>query len=199
MRQISRRLVSILALGLLVVFSYNGLSIGQAADAVQQDESKAVNDLIQSITKKDPYIMQPTTTPAVGGEDYQGVLTPGAAPPALPEGMDTVDLTQMGSNFVYSVISNMMMNPEEYLGRRLVMKGTVSQTTIEATGETFYAVIIADAQACCAQGIEFVLADGLSYPKEGEKIIISGLFEAYKEMDMDFYRLAVDQITVQTP
>lgn len=189
MKKMIRLLLAFLTLSLLVN------SMAFAADAVQAGESKAMDDLLKSITKNDTNILQPTSPPAVTDEPYQGILTPGAAAPALPEGLDTVDLTEMGSNFVFGVISNMMMNPDDYLGRRLVLKGTATQTTIEIMGETFYAVIIADAKACCAQGIEYVLQDGASYPKEGAQIIVSGIFETYKENDMDFYRLAVDQIT----
>lgn len=198
MKKRTRIITLALTLSLLASCVYAGTyQVAHATDAVQQDESKAVDDLIKSITKNDPYILQPTNAPVAGGDDGQGVPLPGAAP-ALPEGLDTVDLTQMGSNFVFGVISNMMMSPTDYLGKRLVMKGVAAQTTIEITGETFYAVIIADAQACCAQGIEYVLQDGLAYPQDGDAIIVSGIFETYKEYDMDFYRLAVDEIRPNT-
>ena len=49
----------------------------------------------------------------------------------------------------------------------------------------YFACLIQDAAACCAQGIEFVLNDGYrfpdDYPKEDSEIIVTGVFDTYME------------------
>ena len=56
-----------------------------------------------------------------------------------------------------------------------------------------YACIIADAAACCAEGMEFVLKDNLAYPDDypepGAEITVVGEFQAYEENGMTGYHL----------
>ena len=57
-----------------------------------------------------------------------------------------------------------------------------------------YACIIADATACCAEGMEFVLKDDLAYPDDypelGTEITVIGEFQSYEENGMTWYHLA---------
>ena len=52
-----------------------------------------------------------------------------------------------------------------------------------------YACIIADATACCAEGMEFVLKGDLTYPELGAEITVIGEFQAYEENGMTGYHL----------
>lgn len=94
-----------------------------------------------------------------------------------------VDLTTMSSTMVYAEVSNMMSNPNDYIGKTVKMKGSFSVYETEA--RNYYACIIADATACCSQGIEFVLSDPKKYPGEypqlGTEITVTGRFETYLE------------------
>ena len=104
-----------------------------------------------------------------------------------------VDLTKLSSTMVYSEVYNMMTNPETYLGKTVRMTGIFSVYTDEATGKTYFACLIADATACCSQGIEFQLADGRTYPDDypamGEKITVSGIFDVYTEYGYQYCQL----------
>ena len=57
----------------------------------------------------------------------------------------------------------------------------------------FFACMIADATACCAQGLEFALAGEPVYPDEypelGAEITVVGTFEWYEEDGCRYYRL----------
>ena len=77
-----------------------------------------------------------------------------------------VDLTILSSTMVYSEVYNMMTDPKEYIGKTIKMNGTFSYYHDESTGNEYFACIIKDATACCAQGIEFVLDGDYSYPKD---------------------------------
>ena len=62
-----------------------------------------------------------------------------------------------------------------------------------AQNEQFYACIISDATACCAEGMEFVLKDDLAYPDDypelGAEITVIGEFQSYEENGMTWYHL----------
>ena len=96
-----------------------------------------------------------------------------------------IDLTSMSSTMVYSNVSRMMISPEDYEGRIIKMRGSFNTYYGYETGIYYPAVIIADAAACCSQGLEFVL-DGepaypSGYPELMQEITVIGRFEVYYE------------------
>ncbi len=96
-----------------------------------------------------------------------------------------IDLTKMSSDMVYASCYNITAQPSQYIGKTVRMRGTVSYYTDSQTGKTYAAVVIADATACCSQGIEFELTGDLTcpegYPAEGTEVTISGTLETYEE------------------
>lgn len=102
------------------------------------------------------------------------------------EGID-VDLTSLSSTMVYSEVYNMMYEPDNYIGKTIKMDGLFTSYHDESTGNYYFACIIQDATACCAQGMEFVLTDDYSYPddypEEGGPITVVGVFDTYMEGD----------------
>lgn len=103
-----------------------------------------------------------------------------------------IDLTKMNSTMVYAEVNNMLMNPDEYIGKTVRMQGTFN--SFEAQERNYYACIIADATACCAQGIEFVLEKQRKYPDEypesGDEITVLGTFETYFEGEYKYCQLS---------
>ncbi len=104
-----------------------------------------------------------------------------------------VDLTVLSSTMVYSEVYNMMSAPEQYIGKTVKMNGPFAYFHDEATGSYYFACIIRDATACCAQGIEFVLAGEHQfpddYPEAGEEICVSGVFDTYQEGEYTYCTL----------
>lgn len=91
---------------------------------------------------------------------------------------------------VYSEVYAMMVEPEQYVGKTVKMRGLFA--TQEYNGERLYACIVQDATACCAQGLEFETAEKLAYPddypKPGSEITVVGTFDSYKEeVDGNYY------------
>ena len=62
-----------------------------------------------------------------------------------------------------------------------------------SSGNNYFACIIADATACCSQGIEFVLKDDYTYPddypEEGGDICVVGVFDTYQEGEYSYCTL----------
>ena len=111
----------------------------------------------------------------------------------IPEESDTdeisgdsvVDLTVMSSTVVYGQVYNMMYYPEKFIGKTVKMKGLYSDYYDQASGKHYYACIIMDATACCAQGVEFILTEDYKYPddypEDGDEITVEGTFDVYEE------------------
>ncbi len=100
------------------------------------------------------------------------------------EGID-VDLTKLSATLVYAEVYNMMCEPEKYIGKIVKMSGDFRSLHDEENDVYYFACIIKDATACCAQGIEFVLTDDYSYPddypEENGIVTVVGVFDTYWE------------------
>ena len=126
--------------------------------------------------------------------------TPEESKPSQPsaDGAE-VDLTVLSSTMVYSEVYNMLYNdPESYLGKTVRARGEFSIYQLVVDGvlqpdPVAYACIIADAAACCAEGMEFVLEGDLTYPDDypelGTEITVIGEFQSYEENGMTRYHL----------
>ena len=110
-----------------------------------------------------------------------------------------IDLTALSGIMVYSEVNSMISFPDKYIGKTVKMQGqfTIYQATDEngafIPDKMFFACMIADATACCAQGLEFAFAGRPVYPDEypelGAEITVVGTFEWYEEDGCRYYRL----------
>lgn len=96
-----------------------------------------------------------------------------------------IDLTQMSSTMVFSQVYNITMTPEDYQGKVIKMKGQFLSDLDTGTNTRYYACLILDATACCAEGLGFVPKDGYLYPEDfpepdGE-ITVTGTFDYFWE------------------
>lgn len=102
-------------------------------------------------------------------------------------GADGIDiyLTTLSSTMVYSEVWNMLVYPENYVGKTVKMNGALAIYHDEDTDKNYFACVISDATACCSQGIEFALTDDYKYPddypEEGGEICVTGVFDTYEE------------------
>ena len=111
---------------------------------------------------------------------------------ALAEKPVELDLSVLSGTVVYSQVYDMMMEPERYIGMQVRVKGSFSYFQDPATMKEYFAVIIADATACCAQGIEFVW-DGHKYPEDypplDTELTVTGTFNTYEENGFVYLQL----------
>lgn len=105
-----------------------------------------------------------------------------------------LDLTKQSSTVVYSQVFNMMLEPESFVGKKIRLNGIATALHDEEENKDYFACIVMDATACCAQGIEFELPPDMQnpefYPKDGEEIVVTGVFEMYETHGFDAFRLA---------
>jgi len=104
-----------------------------------------------------------------------------------------VDLTTLSATMVYSEVYNMITTPDNYLGKTIKMNGQYTEYYNETTDRRYFACIILDATACCAQGIEFDLTENYVYPKdypgEGDMVSVIGVYDRYEEDGFPYYTL----------
>ena len=126
-----------------------------------------------------------------------------AQKPATEDAEDTaavdIDLTALSGIMVYSEVNSMISFPDNYIGKTVKMQGqfTIYQATDEngafIPDKMFFACMIADATACCAEGMEFVPEGDLTYPEDypelGAEITVIGEFQSYEENGMTRYHL----------
>ena len=93
----------------------------------------------------------------------------------------------MSSTMVYSEVYNMMLTPQDYVGKTVKMEGIYAFSKDDATGQLYHACIIQDATACCSQGLEYVLQDPENYPQDSEQITVVGEFQTYEAADGTSY------------
>ncbi len=112
-----------------------------------------------------------------------------------------VDLTILTPNMVYAEVSNMMMYPDNYLGKTIKVSGPYFPMYYDVTDNYYHYVLIEDALACCQNGMEFIWDEGThtypdEYPKEDEVIEIVGELKSYKEENYIYYYLDIEEYKI---
>ncbi|MBQ8973185.1 MAG: hypothetical protein IJ074_08925 [Clostridia bacterium] len=119
---------------------------------------------------------------------------------AVTEGID-IDLSVLSNTVIYSQIDNMLSEPWNYLGKTVRIKGALN-FYVNDWGDSCSSVLVADATACCSQGIEFVWKnDGVSsdfYPSIGDEITVTGRFETYERDGSNFIHLVDADVAWET-
>lgn len=191
-----KRWIGIL-LCLALIFAMTGCGNNSAESKPGSNQPAGVNDVLeQGMAEADSEINGDSSEPSESvssnnpqstNEDKksQEATTAPDAPAGELAGNIDVDLTILSSTMVYSEVYNMMVSPEEYIGKTVKMDGLFAYYHDEATGNYYFACIIQDATACCAQGIEFVLTEDYTYPDDypevNEEICVVGVFDTYEE------------------
>jgi len=156
----------------------------------QGSESSAADNELQSVGDSEPYEVW-------NDPEFDESRIP-VADYKSTDGID-VDLTQLSANMVYAEVFYMMTVPENYIGKTVRMEGQFATYQDEDTGKMYYACIIRDATACCAQGMEFITSDERSYPedypKEGDEISVVGVFDTYEEGEETYAVIRDSELT----
>lgn len=168
------------AIACAAMFSLAGCTgeSGRTAPAQQQGVSDVIRQQTQSSASHQTDAA-PESSFAGGGPTYDKV---------------DFDLTAMGSDMVYATVNDMMTYPGTYVGKVVRMTGPFYHSRDDVHGADYYYVIVQDATACCAQGLEFVWGDGThawpgDYPAENEEVVVTGVFETYTERTLDYIHL----------
>ena len=131
---------------------------------------------------------------ACGGKEAAktGASAESAAQAEVERPVD-LDLTKISGTVVYSQVYDMLTEPDTYMGQKIRMKGALSYFQDPDTLKEYFAAVIADATACCSQGIEFIWKGEHSYPQDypplGTEITVTGTFDTYLEGEYMYVQL----------
>lgn len=189
----------ILACIICLTLAFGVTACGKASDKDSNGDTKIISDAknkqenSKSNTKKD------VSKKEVAGDAGKGKSSKSKSK-ASSNKID-VDLNNLNANVVYSQVFLMMTEPDKFIGKRIRMSGQFNVYAAEEgnpSGVTeYYAIIIADAQACCQQGIEFVWP-GHTYPEGFPEVksnaSVTGIFEVYEENGKKYCRLVADSV-----
>lgn len=164
-------------LTLTLAASFVGCAKKDTASKKTQTSTTGVNDILNNSTTAPA---QSASAPAAESNIpvNSGLKTKSS------DGID-FDLTNLNANMIYSQLYDMMTKPDEYEGKKIKLSGTFYTYEDPATSKLYFSCFVADAAACCQQGLEFELTDDYQYPSdypdENAPITVSGIFETYKE------------------
>ena len=96
-----------------------------------------------------------------------------------------LDLTKMSGTVVFALVNRMVTEHAKFQGKRIRMAGVFSSYYDDQIDRRFYGCVIADALACCSQGLAFELAKPRKYPDEypaeGAAIVVEGDYDYEKD------------------
>ena len=149
-----------------------------------------------------------TTAPETTSEEQTtSELTLGTNPvpsketePITLEPVD-MDLTQMNATMIYSIIYDLMVKPNDYYGKSLIVDGYFDTMYLDEFKTRYFFVVVPDATACCVQGLEFKLPDDKVYPDDypapGTDIRVRGVLGSYEEAGQTYAYISADQMIIK--
>ena len=179
----------VLLLCAALIFGQAGCSLRDSAAGRTGSASPSVSDVLAAGMAADGNTAEDSLQTGEARSENSAEPVPAAATDQVD-----VDLTKMSATMVYSEVYNMLSLPDNYLGKTVRMNGQFQ--VYPGDGRNYYVVIIADATACCQQGMEFVLAgdpaypDG--YPEPGRDVTVTDVFDTYYEGEYMRYCQLID-------
>ena len=189
----------ILACIICLTLAFGVTACGKASDKDSNGDTKIISDAKNKQENSKSNTKKEVSKKEVAGDAGKGKSSKSKS--KTSSNKIDVDLNNLNANVVYAQVFQMMTEPDKFIGKRIRMSGQFNVYAAQEgnpSGVTeYYAIIIADAQACCQQGIEFVwpghtYPDGL--PEVKSNASVTGIFEVYTEDGKKYCRLVADTV-----
>ena len=189
----------ILACIICLTLAFGVTACGKASDKDSNGDTKIISDAKNKQENSKSNTKKEVSKKEVAGDAGKGKSSKSKS--KTNSNKIDVDLNNLNANVVYSQVCLMMTGPDKFIGKRIRMSGQFNVYAAQEgnpSGVTeYYAIIIADAQACCQQGIEFVwpghtYPDG--FPEVKSNASVTGIFEVYEENGKKYCRLVADTV-----
>lgn len=189
----------ILACIICLTLAFGVTACGKASDKDSNGDTKIISDAKNKQENSKSDTKKEVNKKEVAGDAGKGKSSKSKS--KTKGNKIDVDLNNLNANVVYSQVFLMMTEPDKFIGKRIRMSGQFNVYAAQEgnpSGVTeYYAIIIADAQACCQQGIEFVWP-GHTYPEGFPEVksnaSVTGIFEVYEENGKKYCRLIADTV-----
>lgn len=189
----------ILACIICLTLAFGVTACGKASDKDSNGDTKIISDAKNKQENSKSNTKKEVSKKEVAGDAGKGKSSKSKS--KTNSNKIDVDLNNLNANVVYAQVFQMMTEPDKFIGKRIRMSGQFNVYAAQEgnpSGVTeYYAIIIADAQACCQQGIEFVWP-GHTYPEGFPEVksnaSVTGIFEVYTEDGKKYCRLVADTV-----
>lgn len=189
----------ILACIICLTLAFGVTACGKASDKDSNGDTKIISDAKNKQENSKSNTKKEVSKKEVAGDAGKGKSSKSKS--NTSSNKIDIDLNNLNANVVYSQVFLMMTEPDKFIGKRIRMSGQFNVYAAQEgnpSGVTeYYAIIIADAQACCQQGIEFVWP-GHTYPEGFPEVksnaSVTGIFEVYEENGKKYCRLVADTV-----
>lgn len=166
--------------------------------AARMEEGKETESSSETTSAK---AEDPTTTAAPTAPVTEPAPAESETEAKNTDGID-IDLTDMSGTMVYAEVYNMMVYPEEYIGKTVKIKGPYYAAYLEDRDAYYHYIIITDALACCESGIEIVWDNREhvypdEYPADMTEIEVVGVFNTYEEDGYLYGCLEIDDLVFE--
>ena len=182
-----------------LTLAFGVTACGKASDKDSNGDTKIISDAKNKQENSKSNTKKEASKKEVAGDAGKGKSSKSKS--KTSSNKIDIDLNNLNANVVYSQVFLMMTEPDKFIGKRIRMSGQFNVYAAQEgnpSGVTeYYAIIIADAQACCQQGIEFVwpghtYPDG--FPEVKSNASVTGIFEVYEENGKKYCRLVADTV-----
>lgn len=189
----------ILACIICLTLAFGVTACGKASDKDSNGDTKIISDAKNKQENSKSNTKKEVSKKEVAGDASKGKSSKSKS--KTSSNKIDIDLNNLNANVVYSQVFLMMTEPDKFIGKRIRMSGQFNVYAAQEgnpSGVTeYYAIIIADAQACCQQGIEFVwpghtYPDG--FPEVKSNASVTGIFEVYTEDGKKYCGLVADTV-----
>ena len=161
--------VSLILISLLLI----GCSKNSAITKAQEEQSIPL--LANSVIPTKESVIQMPDIPSM--DEIKAMHTD-----YIPSGIVDHDLSNMNANMIFAEIFNLVLMPDEFIGRTFRMKGNFAVYVNETSGNKYFSIIIPDATQCCQQGIDIICLGDMKYPEDfpkiGSEIMVTGQFNS---------------------
>ena len=97
------------------------------------------------------------------------------------------DLTGNDLDMNYVIVAMIAEDPKSFEGVKIKLQGISTDLETTDTSGIDHYVLINDRQACCQQGLQYILEDkNEKYPKDKEEITVEGVLDVFNSPDIPF-------------
>ena len=97
------------------------------------------------------------------------------------------DLTANDADMNYVIVAMIAEDPKSFEGVKIKLSGIATDLETTDTSGMDHYVLINDRQACCQQGLQYILEDkNAKYPKDKEEITVEGELAVYNSEEIPF-------------
>lgn len=97
------------------------------------------------------------------------------------------DLTANDADMNYVIVAMIAEDPKSFEGVKIKLQGIATDLETTDTSGIDHYVLINDRQACCQQGLQYILEDkNAKYPKDKEEVTVEGELAVYNSEEIPF-------------